>query len=168
MKCTKAFAWNNANIISSSFIRPEDLERYKSFWYTNFKLCDRENTTEWNIHSLDAYIKGIYDWNLSDIMSNWSNKWQNYEEPILLDENIFKIENINKLKSHLRFTPYIDNRKLDNFLEFFIKNKYIWCANEICEECNYCRIIWDKTIQKQEIKRKIISSNLDNAINSII
>ncbi len=167
MRCTEIFSSSDSSIISSTFIRPEDLEIYEYIWFNNFKLTDREHTTEWNIKAFDSYINRRYEWKLADIMWNWSNRWKKYKKPIKLNSRKFNLDAIKDLKDNMRFVPYIDNRKLDNYLDFWLKYRKDGCANELCEECLYCEKIWKRAIKRNVEERSIVSSNIQKCINKI-
>lgn len=115
LHCNNAFAADYRKIISASFIRPEDIELYGNIGYRLFKLTDRKQSTNWIKHAVAAYVQRRYDGNLADIMSPWSQYTQLAQEK-------------QDSRSEIRIKPYINNRSLDNYLDFW-KNKKIW----LCE-----------------------------------
>lgn len=163
LQCTRKFSTDIESLISASFIRPEDIKTYEKIWFNYIKLCDRKQTTEWIKNSLNAYIEWQYEWVLSDLMAPWSKYNWVYPKTQEVSVQNFVEEWLNNYRDQLRFSPKINNKDLDWYLDFFIKNKPYWCMNEDCDTCWYCKNIANKCVKNTNI---VLQSNLNNAIKS--
>lgn len=113
------------------WIRPEDVEYYnKEIGISHFKIVGRTYPTERMKIITKAYMELRYDGNFFDL------------GPYYLGEK----EAIRGL--------YIDNRKLDNFLDYFKQNE-VRC-NRDCEiTCNYCKTFLYKILEIDLEKRDV-------------
>lgn len=134
------------NFISSDWIRPEDVHYYQDLcretgnYNFSIKLVDRSKSTEFLTNVLDAYISEKYDGNLHQLL-NFVDK---DHEPKIDKKGFYKgvlLRNLN-LDTLMRYGNFfklpeifIDNNKLDGFIEHFIKNNQ--CKNKICWLENY-------------------------------
>jgi len=138
MRCIRHRVVDHKEIIRARFIRPEDLGVYEALGIDKIKISSRHLPSEWGIRSARAYLAGRYDGNLADIIS-----------PIAMSipaESMHKIEHWNdeewnKLSAIVSTKGpdiFIDNRKLDGFLDHWVKRKKK-CEQVLCgEECDYC------------------------------
>jgi len=128
--------------IRGGWIRPEDAHYYEEAGIDMLKLVDRTMITEAIVRIVDAYTKGRHEGNLLDLMAHPSvnllagrpnilKKIKYYFRPFTT--NIFKLYKAKEVVND--FEAYIDNRSLDGFIEFFLKNN---CDLMSCEECGYC------------------------------
>lgn len=115
------------------FIRPEDLKLYNTIGINHFKITGRTGSTNYILKVAEAYADEYFDGNLLEL-------WKH-------------LETIGSAKDDSTFMPsyYIDNRKLDNFLNFWFENEIHSCANEECGvSCNYCENFYNKYIEGKE------------------
>jgi collagenase-like PrtC family protease len=119
-RCRHLFLSNPAEIIRSTFIRPEDLKYYKDIGINSFKLIDRNKPTKWIKNAIQSYSEEKYNGNLADLLSLFS--WYGYDEmpQPLMD---IETEDILNLQTSQSLTPYvyIDNRALDGFIDKFME-----------------------------------------------
>lgn len=111
------------------FIRPEDLRLYNTIGINHFKITGRTGSTDYIYKLAEAYASGHYDGNLLDL-------WKH-------------LETIGGEKDDNSYVPlfYIDNKKLNNFLNFWFNNENHVCANEECGvSCTYCDNFYRKYI----------------------
>lgn len=107
--------------LKSSFIRPEDLYKYEYIGVNSFKITGRTGTTKYLLAIIEAYIREYWSGNL---LSLWK-----------------PLETIANEKDELdyKYPVFIDNRKLDTFIDFWFDNIGHDCANELCGyTCKYC------------------------------
>lgn len=167
LHCTKIFLTDPSKIVSASFIRPEDIQLYNQMGYSLFKLCDRKQTTDWIFNVLQAYMNGYYDGNLAEIMAPWNKRSGFYPKPQKLTMENFVTNKINVLRDNLRFTPNIDNRKLDGYLQYWFKHKPGGCGDCDCGVCGYCTRLAKKAVAVDLSNEVIIAENLNTALKYV-
>ena len=163
------------NIIRGDWIRPEDLGKYEAVGIDRVKLVDRNMPTEILSKIINAYVRRRYDGNLLDLFPSpqktfmhkkfgFIHKARYFFRPLLI--NPFKLLKAKELRSDFF---YIDNRSLDNFLDFFLHND---CAALSCEKCGYCQSVADKTVVfDRNLQQKFIreyGSFLDELISGTV
>lgn len=136
--------------IKSPWIRPEDLKYYEEIGISHFKLTEREFPTKELVKRIKAYTEKSYNGNLLDLIQGHGvvekgNLKLRKKEVNTTHEIYNEIRRVRGLgvprecERHI----YIDNKKLDGFIDFFIKDK---CKGN-CISCGYC-----KKISKDVIK----------------
>ncbi len=130
-------------LIAGAWIRPEDLHYYGKEGINSVKLAERDIETEYIVRIVEAYTLERYDGNLMDLFVNSGKRsagdarsfWKKFAY-------FFRPADVNvaRLYRFLSRLPasepvYLDNRKLDNFLEFFVQDK---CGRSNCDACGYC------------------------------
>lgn len=174
ISCTYKKLQDVTKIISSEWIRPEDVKVYDELCYItknenlSIKLVERTKKTDFLTRVVKAYIDESFDGNLLDIL-NWPKKQEvkeldkkaliygilvgGYDTKIARKfEDIFKLPEI-----------YVDNRKLDHFIDYFKNSnpcsynacgcgEYSSCKIET-SSCNYCSNWARKAISFDEDKR---------------
>lgn len=141
--------------IKSPWIRPEDVKEYEKIGIEHFKITERDFPTKEILKRVKAYTDRKYDGNLLDLIQG--HGWTNHE---IQESNLEFDTNLNSEKEILqeicrvrglgceREFPqhiYIDNKKLDGFINFFKQGK---CKGN-CIECNYCKGISKKVIKRE-------------------
>lgn len=142
--------------IKSPWIRPEDLYEYEKIGVEHFKITERDFPTDEIIKRVDAYTNRVYEGNLLDLIQGhgWTRaniedkklvkrKKANSEEEII--DEICNIRGIGRERKYPRHI-YIDNKKLDGFIDFFKNGN---CSGN-CNKCNYCKKIADKVIKRND------------------
>lgn len=161
------------NLISSDWIRPEDIKVYENLCEKTgndnlvIKLVERTKTTDYLKNVIKAYLNRKYKGNLSDLM-NWSDKLR---APINPKEFLDKISsgdiNLNVINKYFNFynvpIPFIDNEQLDGFIDHFINhydcnNQICWTGRESNEDidkkyCHYC-YNWAKKVVSMPDEKK--------------
>ena len=129
--------------IRGRFIRPEDTHLYQKIGINVFKLSDRTKPTDWIVNVARAYHHRRYDGNLAELIGYPFMRGDNdqiFSKPVkwllrpdLVNLDILKL--IEKIGTSETLV-YIDNRKLDGFINHFTTHD---CRNAICdEECQHC------------------------------
>ncbi len=125
-KCSCKKITEPYQLIRSRWIRPEDLEIYEKIGYTIFKIAGRDTSTEWITNTLSAYAKRKYEGNLVEIL-----------------DGLHHLPGWRKKAGNIGFKmPFIDNSKLDGFIQYFL-NGY---CDSFCHECDYCTKTAEKAI----------------------
>ncbi len=141
---------NPLEFIRSPWIRPEDVRYYEEIGINKIKLVDRTMPTESILRIVNAYVNRRYDGNLMDLFPGITksimfakphlfHKFKYFCHPFLI--NIFKFA---KIKELIFPDIYIDNRGLDNFIQYFLSRD---CSRISCIECGYCQEIANKVIR---------------------
>jgi collagenase-like PrtC family protease len=144
--------------IRANWIRPEDLHLYEKLGYTRFKIVERNTPTAILLDRVRAYHERRYDGNLLYLFQNYAYPIEKFSAR---DRDAFsrkrmlkyfikpKAVNLLKFLKVVRFGErgsvlfplqganpvQIDNRKLDGFIDHFLKNS---CASKDCDRCRYC------------------------------
>ncbi|MDR2778572.1 MAG: U32 family peptidase [Rickettsiales bacterium] len=167
LHCQRDELLNPIEYIRSCWIRPEDIKCYERIGVEHFKLTERGIPTRELVKRVKAYSEGHYDGNLIDLVLG-----HGFEDP--LDDNsaqisyrtnselnsvsdiadeIFKIRGMGrarKVPSHI----YIDNKKLDGFIDYFIEGK---CSG-LCDKCTYCKNYYEKSVVlNEEVRSKLLA-----------
>ena len=105
-------------LIRARWIRPEDLSVYEKMGFDRFKLAGRDAGTDWILNTAAAYARGAWDGNLAEILDgfHYLRAWQRRAGNIPF------------------YMPYIDNRRLNGFIDHFVSNR----CTDACDECGYC------------------------------
>jgi len=157
--CTLKKFTNPVEIIKARWIRPEDLWAYEEIGYTKFKVVERFKRTDILQSTVQAYQNRSYEGNLIDILTLTNP--QVYIKPNL--EYFNKPEHVNVpmiaqvaglMDFALRDFIYIDNKKLDGFIEFF--RQIGSCRNHDCDTCGFCERTFQKVgrFNKQEAEKR--------------
>ena len=142
---------NPEEFIRSGWIRPEDICYYEDIKIDKIKFVDRRMATEEISLIVDAYTKRKYDSNLLDLFphttksivyqkANPFHKLKYFFRPFLV--HVFRLAKERKLFTERKV--FIDNRKLDGFLEHFLNEG---CDLKFCQDCGYCKKIAEQAVK---------------------
>ncbi|MFX1374171.1 MAG: U32 family peptidase [Promethearchaeota archaeon] len=149
---------NPTEVIKARWVRPEDLSHYEAIGIDDFKIAGRRMSTEWITRSVKAFSARKYDGNLIDIIQGFSMSFGGLEQK---DPNIKLSETLGKeSKSKL----YIDNSKLDGFIDFFKKQNCI----AMCNTCNYCEDWAEKSVFLDKEESKNYVDSIKNYMSDIV
>lgn len=171
IKCRYMQMQDPVKLISSSWIRPEDLHYYEDIGIDGFKIIDRGMATDTILEILRAYSERTYEGNLMDLFPDPSKSISFGRKSFLVKAryflrpfsvNIFKLLKFRRL---LDDSVYIDNKKLEGFLEG-IKN--IDCRGLLCEECGWCRKYFEKAVTVDEEASKRIKNNYRESLENVV
>jgi collagenase-like PrtC family protease len=156
--CNYVRLMDPVNYVRANWIRPEDLRHYEDLGYENFKIVERNTPTKILVERVKAYHSRHYDGNLLDLFQNYAypyDKLGEKEKESFSTKRLFKYfvkpraVNLFKFIKVIKFGKmasvmyplrgpnpvFIDNRKLDGFIDFFRAGS---CAARDCDECGYC------------------------------
>jgi collagenase-like PrtC family protease len=148
LSCSSIKYSNPTEAIKCRWIRPEDLSHYEAIGINSFKIAGRIMPTSWIVRSVKAFSSRKYEGNLIDIIEGFSNSMAESDR---VPEEGFK----ETLGKESRGKLFIDNTKLDGFIDFFKKQNCV----AMCDDCNYCSE-WAKkvvTLDKEEAGKYIES-----------
>lgn len=131
-KCSLRKLKNLSLFIKSPWIRPEDVDEYKKLGISYFKIIGREAPQDRLIKLAETYTSGWFNGNLIELITFYLPR--------------------TKLKE---LTPYIDNKSLDGFINFFIKKEHLCYFG--CYNCDYCdKIAQEVVIIDHKLKEEYI------------
>ena len=122
---------NEESWLKMRWIRPEDQKIYRNACQINyFKLTGRTGSLDYLEKVMRAYLSESFDGNLIEL-------WK----PL---ETIYN----DKKESDQDLSDYIDNKKLDGFIDHWMKGNGFECENELCgTTCEYCRKFYEKHLK---------------------
>ncbi|HEX9103984.1 MAG TPA: U32 family peptidase [Polyangia bacterium] len=147
------------NYVRANWIRPEDLHHYEAMGFDNFKIVERNTPTPELVRRVKAYSERRYDGNFFDLVLPFNYPAESYTTAAAREAfslrravkyffkpsqvNVTKIPKLARLgkKMGLLFPRqgpsglYLDNRKLDGFIDRFLKQS---CVDVDCDECGWC------------------------------
>ena len=119
------------NWLRTRFIRPEDLNLYNEIGINQFKITGRTGSTEYLLLMAESYLKGKWDGNLLGL-------WK-------------PLETIQTEASEVDFKheAFIDNSKLDGFMDRWFDNPTFDCSNVECgNQCTYCADFYHENVEE--------------------
>jgi collagenase-like PrtC family protease len=169
MNCRYRLLNSPEKIIKAHWIRPEDAEHYQNAGINSLKIIDRIGDTQTIVYILKAYLDNKFEGNLLDLIIH-KNKLPGkklflaglrfFLHPLYI--NIFKLRKFSGLYSDIAI--FVDNRKLDGFLDYFIEGK---CKINECASCDYCQRIAEKTVSIDNALNEKHKERLRTAIGSL-
>lgn len=169
MKCMKAKCSEPELIIKSSFIRPEDIGIYEDMGIDILKINTRHLPEEWGLRAVKAYAERAYEGNLLDIICPVA---MTFPEESLSKMDEWDDESWAQFTYSMNFPAsqmYLDNRKLDGFLEHYRKEGHN-CDSMCGITCNYCSEIAAKAFEPDPDKQRhedyinFMQEGIDNII----
>lgn len=151
--CQKKELENLEEYIKSPWVRPEDIKYYEKIGIEHFKITERDFPTSELVKRVKAYTERKYEGNLLDLIqghgcytkNDLSFKKNKVSARKEIYNEIKRVRGLGQPRECERHI-YIDNKKLDGFIDFFVKNK---CTNK-CSKCNYCKKVAEHVISKND------------------
>ncbi len=157
-------ASDKVHYIRSNWIRPEDLHTYESLGYDRFKIAEHDAPTETLLRRARAYTERRYDGNLLDLVQSYDypnpladryrGSWRWALRYFLAPPNTnpFRLRGLARLaraegmlsEREGSSTVYIENRKLDGFLDFLVQSG---CRGKDCGSCRYCHEVAQAAVE---------------------
>lgn len=155
------------NYIRANWIRPEDLHHYEAMGLDNFKIVERNTPTKVLLTRVKAYSERRYDGNFFDLVLPFNYPKEAYNTEASKEAysvtraikyffrpsqvNVTKVPKLQELGKTMGLlyprkgetALYLDNRKLDGFIDRFLKHT---CVDVDCEKCQYCHRFADKAV----------------------
>jgi len=176
LRCSYLKLLDPVNYLRCEWIRPEDLRLYENMGYSNFKIIERSTPTEYLVKRMKAYVDRRYDGNLLDLVQPYGYDTSKddsvlYQQPIswvakflfkpwLINPiKLLKVKALAEKRGMLKPYPgeppvYLDNRKLDGFIDTFVKKS---CRYKNCDECQHCHRAAERALTiKPEFKKSCL------------
>ncbi len=170
LACQRLKILKPAEIIKSTWIRPEDVSHYEAIGIDCLKLVERFRGTESLLQIVHAYERRQYDGNLVQLLSlPQPGAFLTPNLEIIQRTDLIEPEKMEEVMAVLRepFTGkvHIDNRKLDGFLDHF---KRADCLRTDCERCGYCERVASQTVAIDEQWRREMIMRFDQALGVLM
>lgn len=146
LQCGLEILRDPTRLISSIWVRPEDLGLYEEAGVHRFKISGRNRSTEWLVRSAQAYADRRYDGNLLDILSYVQVKGPGHA--------------LASLPNHVKSDPEVANlqrafARLDDVIidnnafppGFQRKVTSTDCAHTSCQDCGYCAAVAERVVR---------------------
>ena len=157
--CQKKELEDLSEYIKSPWVRPEDIIYYEKIGIENFKITERDFPTDELVKRVKAYTEKSFNGNLLELIQGHgvveNKKVQFQKQNVNTRTEIYsEIKRVRGLcvprecERHI----YIDNKKLDGFIKFFISGN---CTGK-CEQCGYCKKIAKKCIETNDEVRNYL------------
>lgn len=146
LECGLEVVRDPQKLISSIWVRPEDLSVYEDAGVHRFKISGRNRPTEWLVRVAQAYTQRHYHGNLLDILSFVQIKGPSRALSTLADRGVSP-EVVEPLREAFRglHDVRIDN---DAFPPGFLKRIAATdCEHRACSECGYCGSVAEQVVR---------------------
>ncbi len=146
LQCGLEVVRDPQKLISSIWVRPEDLAFYEEAGVHRFKISGRNRSTDWLVKVARAYAARSFHGNLLDILSFVQVKGPSAALSTLSDRGAFPeiVEPLREAFDRLRDVT-IDN---DAFPSGFLRRiAMIDCEHHSCSECGYCGSVAEKVVR---------------------
>ncbi|HAZ13065.1 MAG: hypothetical protein A2X86_09745 [Bdellovibrionales bacterium GWA2_49_15] len=167
MECSRMKLEEPVNMIRADWIRPEDLKHYVEMGFDRFKIVERNLPTDIMVSRVQAYTEGRYEGNLLDLVQPYGQSKASQSDSRgglskkMLRSLFFlfrpfrvkiwrllpfqELARERGMLQELSGPPpiYIDNRKLDGFIDRFLTKG---CRDVVCEECRHCHNYAERAI----------------------
>ena len=149
--CQKKELFDTSEYIKSPWVRPEDIKYYEDIGIEHFKITERGFPTEELVKRVKCYVDRKYDGNLLDLIQghgvstkgNLKLKKKNVTKRKDIYKEIKRVRGLGQERECERHI-YIDNKKLDGFIDFFVKGN---CSSN-CPTCGYCERVAKRVIEE--------------------
>jgi hypothetical protein len=151
VRCKYIKFTNPSLLISSPWIRPEDVGVYEGIRIDTIKLVDRRLQTPDLLRIINAYVKSEYNGSLIDLFPTLTGNRHKLSRTTFTKikhilhhfypRNILSIIKMKELLDNP--AVFLDNSKLEGFIDFFISHD---CGLVDCNACGYCKSIADKAL----------------------
>ena len=170
LACQRLKLFRPAELIKSRWIRPEDVSHYEDMGIDCLKLIERFRGTESLVQIVNAYERRSFEGNLVELLSlPQQGAFLSPNMEVLQRTDLIKPEKMEEAMEVLREPfpgkVFIDNSKLNGFLDYFKKTD---CFHTDCDRCGYCEQMASKAVSIDEEWRKEMISRFEKALNTLI
>jgi len=170
LACQRLKLFRPAELIKSRWIRPEDVSDYEVMGIDCLKLIERFRGTESLVQIMNAYERKSYKGNLVELLSlPQQGSFLSPNMEVLQRTDLIEPEKMEEamevLKEPFPGKVFIDNSKLNGFLDYFKKTD---CFHTDCNRCGYCEQMASKAVSIDEDWRKEMISRFEKAIDILI
>jgi collagenase-like PrtC family protease len=163
------------NYVRANWIRPEDLHHYEAMGFDNFKIVERNTPTPELLRRVHAYANRRYDGNFLDLVLPFQYPLASYTTRAAREAygirrvakyffrprqvNLSKVVKLDRLGRRMALLYprqgnsglFLDNRKMDGFIDRFLKKS---CIDVDCDACRYCHEWTGKALKIDPVYRR--------------
>ncbi len=146
LECGLEVVRDPRKLISSIWVRPEDLSIYEEAGVHRFKISGRNRSTDWLAHAARSYSRRRYHGNLLDILSFVQVKGPSKALSTLASRGVSP-EVVGPLREAF---AGLDDVVIDNdaFPRGFLRRIATTdCEHQSCDECGYCGAVAQKVLR---------------------
>lgn len=170
LACQRLKLFRPAELIKSRWIRPEDVSDYEVMGIDCLKLIERFRETESLVQIINAYERKSYKGNLVELLSLPQQRaFLSPNMEVLQRTDLIEPEKMEEamevLKEPFSGKVFIDNSKLNGFLDYFKKTD---CVHTDCDRCGYCEQMASRAISIDGEWRKEMISRFEKAMDILI
>jgi collagenase-like PrtC family protease len=162
LQCNFRRLHDPALLISSGWIRPQDLHHYEAMGYHTFKLIERNIPSEALLKRVKAYAERRFDGNLAELLFSWGFKkhpprfswlhflrtfgpWHIHPGRYSLVKKFLQLQGIFFTFTQEQLPVVIDSLLIpDDFIEHFKSED---CCDRDCAQCMYCAAIAERAVR---------------------
>jgi collagenase-like PrtC family protease len=170
-QCSLDALKDKSSIIRGSWIRPEDIKYYEKVGIDRIKLVDRRMADEQILKIVKAYTERRYDGNLLDLFNrNLTKRSLNRYSIRKLLKYQFRPLRVNPLKQRklakklTEIDIYVDNKKLDGFINHFLDER---CGMKSCSDCGYCEGFAEKAVKINSEQKKAAEEGYQEILDEL-
>jgi collagenase-like PrtC family protease len=168
--CQRLKLFDLSEMIKSRWIRPEDVPCYEEIGIDSLKLVERFRETGSLIQIINAYEQKSYTGNMVELLSlPQKGVFLSPNLEVLHRTDLIEPEEMEEVMGVLREpfpgNIYIDNSKLNGFLDYF---KKVDCIHTDCKRCGYCERVASQAISIDEAWRKEMIARFDKVVEILI
>lgn len=146
LECGLEVVRDPRQLISSIWVRPEDLSTYEEAGVYRFKISGRNRTTEWLDHAARAYTDRKYHGNLLDILSFVQIKAPSKALATLAAQGVSPTVVGPLREAFARMDDVVIEN--DAFPPGFLRHIAATdCESRSCDECGYCGAVAEKVVR---------------------
>ncbi|MCI4369565.1 MAG: hypothetical protein L3K09_08415, partial [Thermoplasmata archaeon] len=147
LECGLEVVRDPTKLVSSIWVRPEDLAIYEEAGVQRFKISGRNRSTAWLAKVARAYANRRYDGNLLDLLSFVQVKAPSHAVASLPEGGPASPQVVESFRKAFRplLNVEIDNRKFPpGFLRRIAETD---CEHVACSSCGYCASVAEKVVR---------------------
>ena len=145
--CREQKRLDPVNLIRADFVRPEDLDRYRSLGVHHFKIVDRSCSTEVLVERVQAYHQRHWDGNLLDLLGPRGAPPRARQLPVLDAVRHLGLRRAVALRRDAQ-------RLIDSSLPWVVDNRELGdlllpggCRATDCEGCGHCARVATRAVR---------------------
>lgn len=170
LSCQRIKLLKPSELIRSRWIRPEDVSHYEEIGIDSLKIVERFRSTQSLLQILNAYENRQFQGNLAELLNMphegayLTPNLDLINRPDLIDPRKMNAI-LEVLREPITRRLYIDNAKLEGFIDHYKKND---CLYADCRECGYCEQVAARAVSMDSGWQQEMIARFDRAIEILM